>query len=336
MKAKHYTLFWLLFSIAAGLYIYSFNSEIYTYTPPFGETSLSLPVAIWSLVPLFFFFVLSLCLILLGKAQSLWEEYHSKKDRELLLRQILAQASEKEFKGELKTHTFKSISKILRRFKLIAQPHTPLSDDEEIDSLIEASSKITQGEVVDLKRFHLPYTASLNLQNQLNRLKIDPKSALEILKKTEAPDSLKKVALLSLFESGEEKEIRKYQNLIPLDKELAKALLGAYEAKRLKLGFDEIASLGEKAVFEARDYLGLAKELKGSLEPDSWLKLFEVLAEKHEAAEEAYLYVLLELEMIEVAKERLSAHSKEDFPKIRAFLELRKSGFSYPAEIFFF
>lgn len=336
MKAKHYTLLWLLFSLGLGIYAHNLNPDVYTLTPPLLNSSLSLPVALWVIMPLFLFFIVSLVWLIASKTRGYLEARHQKRDYELLIQQILAQAMEKEFKGSFKTEKFAHLSQILRRFSLYAKPNTTLSDEESVDAFIEASYQIAQGELVDLKRFHLPYTAPLSLAKERLRLKDDTKAAVEILKKGEAPDSLKKSALLAIFERGEEKEIRKFQNALPLDRELLLALLNAYKAKRITLSFEEIATLCEQARFEARDFLLLARELQGALTPDNWLRLFEVLQERIEAALEAYLYVLLELEMIEEAREKLGALGAQDLPKARAFLELRKAGFSYPAEIFFF
>ncbi|MGP1450877.1 MAG: hypothetical protein ACTTJS_07135 [Wolinella sp.] len=336
MKAKRFTIFWLLFSIATGLYVYSFNADSYTFNPPFSTTQVTLLVAIWILIPLAIFFLLSLALMTLGKFSCMLSEYHDKKDYELFLQQILFQGIGREFKAVFKTTRFRHLSGILRRFNLTPNTQSTLSNESEIDALIEASAKIKSGEVVELRRFHVEQNSALNIKNQLNRLKNDPKSALEIVKKQDTPELLRHEAICELIKNGEEKEVRKYQKSIPIDREIVNTLIDSYKDKKISLTHEEIVNFTSEAGFMAKDYLDLARTLKGILEPDSWLKLFEMLADSSDIAEEAYLYVLIELEMIERANERLATCAKDDFLKVRALLELRKIGSIYPAELFFF
>ncbi|MGP1579989.1 MAG: hypothetical protein ACTTH5_03065 [Wolinella sp.] len=337
MKIKTLTLIWALLSLIIGLYVYNINQDIYTYAPPLGTHSWSFPVAIWVILPMTLLFMLVLFGSLKAKIKEYLKSHHHKHDFELLIHQLFAQAAKKEFQGTFKTPYFSQISKILHRFSLDIEPHTALSDSPEIDGLIEAHSKIYAGEVVELKRFNLPYNAPLNIQNQLNRLKNnEPKIAGEILRKGDAPNSLKKAALLVLFKNSEEKEFRRYQNSVATDIAWARELLNVYDGTQ-KFSTEEIAQLGIAASYTPQEYLSLARKLKGMLEPDAWLKLFENIANRTDKAEESYLYALLNLEMISAVQERLNAHTMEDFKKVRAFLELRKvAGANYPAEIFFF
>lgn len=338
MKLRTLTLLWALLSLVIGVYVYNINQDIYTYTSPVGMQSWSLPVALWMILPMTLLFVLIFLGFLKTKAKEYFKEHHHKRDFELLIQQLFAQAAKKEFQGTFKTPYFSQISKILHRFSLNIEPHTTSSDSPEIDELIEAHSKIYAGEVVDLRRFSLPYDAPLNIQNQLNRLKSnDTRVAIEVLKRGNAPDSLKKAALLMLFKNGEEREFRRYQDSVAMDAAWARCLLDSYDGVRAKLNGEEIAKLGIAAAYTPQEYLNLAQKLKGVLEPDAWLKLFENIANHTDKAEESYLYTLLDLEMISAVQEHLSSHAAEDFKKVRAFLDLRKgAGANYPAEIFFF
>ena len=48
----------------------------------------------------------------------------------------------------------------------------------------------------------------------------------------------------------------------------------------------------------------------------------------------AYFYVLLDLEMLDEAKERLNTYPQNEFLKIRAYLDLKSVGKKYPLELF--
>ena len=97
---------------------------------------------------------------------------------------------------------------------------------------------------------------------------------------------------------------------------------------------EEVAKLCAEVGYNKEDYLALAQKTKECYEPSSWVRLFEFLANKDENAELAYFYVLLELEMIDEAKERLNSHPQNELLKIRAYLDLKNLGKNYPLELF--
>ena len=94
-----------------------------------------------------------------------------------------------------------------------------------------------------------------------------------------------------------------------------------------------ITSLQAKANFERDDFINLANILKG-FEPDILISIFEALSNRFAEAEEAYIYVLLQLEMIDKAKEILELSSEKEFLKLKAYLSLKESGEHFQIELF--
>jgi len=58
------------------------------------------------------------------------------------------------------------------------------------------------------------------------------------------------------------------------------------------------------------------------------------LAEQDEEAQEAYLYTLFDLEMIDTAKEFLETIGAEDAMKFRAYLALKECGHTFNINLF--
>ncbi|MDE5603063.1 MAG: hypothetical protein K2I71_03980, partial [Helicobacter sp.] len=110
--------------------------------------------------------------------------------------------------------------------------------------------------------------------------------------------------------------------------------LGMCYVKKIQLSNEEIIKLCKEVKYNKEDYLHLAQKIKKCYEPDLWVSLFEALANEDEKAEMAYFYVLLDLEMLDEAKDRLNTYPKNEFLKIRAYLDLKSLGKKYPLELF--
>ena len=68
---------------------------------------------------------------------------------------------------------------------------------------------------------------------------------------------------------------------------------------------------------------------------DEMLKLFESLASKKETAEDGYLFVLFDLEMIEDAALRVDSASSANIEKFKTYLLLKKDGKHTGLDTFF-
>lgn len=337
MKFKYYIIFAVLFIIAVGIYIYSLDSSTYTLSTPHQSQSVNLPVAVWITIVILIFFVLSLIFFLGEWIRGLLVKYNNNRDFEKIVNQIIEQNTKKTFtKQNYKNQHYSFLSKILARFELKPDLNTPKSSYAKIDKLFETYDQVEQGNNQDLKKYDLSEENEFFIKNTRNKIQKDLKFALEILKGSLNVD-FKKYAFTQIIQKGNDKEIQKALELSGgfLDKEMLQELFIAYSQNRTTLERKTIAELCEKANYDQNNYLKLAKESKPFLSPDVWLKLFEYLADKNEKAEKSYLYILLNLEMIDLVSERLGTYSKNEFPIINAYLDLKKIGKNYPLEIFF-
>jgi hypothetical protein len=74
--------------------------------------------------------------------------------------------------------------------------------------------------------------------------------------------------------------------------------------------------------------------LKGDFEPENLIATFEALSNRFEKAEEAYIYVLLDLELIDRAKDILELSNENEFLKLKAYITLKESGEHYNVDLF--
>ncbi|BEG58054.1 LapA family protein [Helicobacter sp. NHP21005] len=336
MKLRYYGSFTLLFMIVVGWYVYNVDPQKLPVNV--ANHTLNLPIALWVVGVLLLFFIFTLLFVLSGSVANLWQRYKQKRDFEKLIEQIVSQNTKEHFILE-KYHNphFTTLSKILARFKLEADLNSQESGCEKVDQLFSLYARVSQAEDVEWRKYNLDPSNPFYIQNLQNKIHHDLKQAQQILKKEGYSPALKRQALIDLIQRGSFKEIPKALKGADelLDKSVLAVLLRAFWDKKVGMELVEIGNLCVQVGCNKQEYLQMAVDAKTFLSPDDWYKFFELLAEKDEQAEKAFLYVLLDLEMIEQAKERLSNHPQDEFLIIKAYLELKKSDKNYPLNIFF-
>ncbi|QOQ97466.1 hypothetical protein [Helicobacter winghamensis] len=336
MKFKYYIVALFVFIVLLGLYVYSLSGESYTFMIPFSTKSITLPVAVWYILPVIAFFIIVVFLEI-GGAYRMWRKRTKyKNDYKILLEQLENQLLGKD--STLKQPTmnrYKSLSIVLNNLTFDVKEGVALKSGEaRIDELIELLGNLKRGEYVNLKKFNPSDKSPFVRQNTLNQIQHDEKFATEVLKRANFDETYKREAFKKLLESDNLKDIKRFVSEVKFNKDLANVVLGMCYAKKMDFDNTEVAKLCDEVGYSKQDYLLLAQKMKECYEPASWVSLFEELANKNENAEVAYFYVLLELEMIEEAKERLKAHPENELLKVRAYLDLKSLGKKYPLELF--
>ncbi|WP_205439085.1 hypothetical protein [Helicobacter suis] len=336
MKLRYYGTFTILFMAAIGWYVYHATPEKLALNV--AQHTFILPVAVWVVGAVFVFFLFTLFFMLLGGIGNFFKRYAEKRDFEKLVGQIIDQNTHNSFsKQNYSNPHFAELSNILSRFFLKEDLNTAQSGHEKVDQLFELYQKVQKGEEVEWQKYHLDAHNSLYTQNIFNKIDRDLKYASFVLKKEGFSPEAKKQALINIIQRGSLKEIPKVlkgaKELV--DKSVLAVLLQVFWQKNVGLSQAEVVELCVGVGYDKQEYLQMALDSKPFLSPDDWFKFFELLASKDELAEKALLFVLLDLEMLEQAKERLNTHPQDEFLIIKAYLELKKSDRSYPLALFF-
>jgi hypothetical protein len=85
----------------------------------------------------------------------------------------------------------------------------------------------------------------------------------------------------------------------------------------------------ERMELECPDYIRIMKTTLRRFTPDENLQFFGRLAEEKEKAQNAYLYLLFEYEMIDRVQKFLEEHDEMEFKPFRALLALKKEKFNF-------
>lgn len=339
MKLKYYVLFACVFMFVGGLYLYSLDSQSFTYTLPFSSTNITLPVAAWIMGVVGLFFVATLVFFASAWAKDMLDSYHNRNDYDKLLAQINEQALNQAVKDRVyKCKRFSDLSKILQRFYLKPRLDSMESFNRKIDTLFEIYKDVMSGKVVELKGYRLSRENKFSIQNLKNKINANYKTGFTLLGES-YPLELKRHAACEILKNGESKEIEKLLHILSeqselLDKPLAHTLFNIYLKNPAHIETSAMIKVMAQVNFEPMEYIFCAKQSKGALSPDEWIHFYEKCADSDERAELAYFYVLFELEMIDRARERHRLHAKGEYKIIDAYLDLKSSGKNYPFDIF--
>lgn len=337
MKFKYYMAFSAIFCFLLGIYAYSLDLGSYSFIVPHFHNEITLPIALWLILLIFIFFICTLVLFGASFALELVRSYQTKSDFDKLLLQINSQALNKPIENKVyKNANIASISKILERFYLKPRLDSKECFEPKIDKLFEDYKNVMSGKNVDLKAYNLDKENKFSIQNNKNKIEKDKKFAFSMLTKAE-PKELRDFAIKEILKFGDKKELEKlFSYEITLEPCMKESLIESFMREKDAFSTDFLAKSLQQVGFTQSDYLNLAKSAKKILEPDSWYKLFENLANNDEKAEIALFYVMLELEMIDKVREHRALHGKDELRFIDAYLDLRDtSKRRYGLDIFF-
>nr|WP_314167103.1 LapA family protein [uncultured Campylobacter sp.] len=333
MKTKQFFLYSIVYIAIIAILVFTQQSESYTLEL-FGF-ALTLPVAVWIVVPLILYMVLAIFHIVFHSFAFYRTKRAIAKDLSaydaMSKEVLLGLDTNKDFKTEF----FKDPSDIT---KILSPWYDSTGVDVENDELREVVDVIEQvknGQVADLRKYKLPKNNGLFLQNELNRLDAEPEYAYEILKtKGVYSENITKKAYYVLLAKGSYEKIKTYK--IPSDiKEVSLLVDRAANDEDFDISNEELFDLVNNESFGEQDFISFAKKLKNHLAPEQYKAFFERLKNENSQSTEAYLYVLYELGMIDEFRDQLSLADGDEFEKFKILLFLRDNGKNVPASLIF-
>jgi len=336
MGIKRYILLTVVYILAIGLYVYSFNDDIYLLE--IYKFSWELPVAVWIVLPTILLFIASTVHMMYYSLKDFWHTRALNKDFENFKIALSEKVLDEDIELKYRTEYFKFIAKSLKMLR-----YKELDNFDCEDEKIEANRKIVQnineGKVEELKKYRLSPQNSLLEKNEFNKLNEDCKYATTILKENENKESkLCQKAYFEYIRYASYQDINKIS--VAPTKEMFRVIMERYLEEEgtipIDMTIDEIQDLLMQFKASREDYLELAYKIKTKLEPDALMALFEKLYEspEHSEASDAYLYVLYELQMLDKLRDILDNSEEEEFVKWKTILFLRDHGKNVDSELF--
>lgn len=295
---KKYSIVAIISIFLIGLFVYINSADKLTLF--FFGVKITLFTALWVVIFLSFFFILSFIAMAIIKYGGYRFSKNIKKDLKNLQTALDDKLLYKKRKVQ-KINELKLFDALIDRIE--GTSITP-KESEDIP-LLEMLEKIEAGESVDLHKYKLPIDNPWVVKNKKNEITGDRTKAKEIYKTT-SNEELKAIAFEVLKEDLSLEEVLEFN--LPLTKE---RLLENVEA-------DNIAKLIELSDLKESDYIDIAQAMYEShkSEPDLLLDMFNKRVY-------AYVYLLIEFEVIDKAKE---VTKENELAYFDYYLTLREEG----------
>jgi len=199
---------------------------------------------------------------------------------------------------------------------------------EKLSKTIKWVQKIESGEYIDLTEKKVAKFMSksnpLVIQNSLNRIESDSNYANSIMDYGDDHDDIVSAAALdNLIEQETLFKVRKYAKLLSAT-QFATMLDRVDAGEEIGLNIDIAKHFAQTVDMKCQDFMRLAKSTLQKLTPDENLALFKELASDNEKAENSYLYLLFQYEMLDAAKAYLEESNENEFKSFRALYILKK------------
>lgn len=291
------------------------------YTVSFFGLAMTFPVVFWAVAPAFVLFIASVFHMAYYGTVDYFQKSGSRKELDNLVQAVADALLEKPAKTAFKATTVGALSSFLSRCTLT--PPVTESGIGVIDDALALRRRIIEGEAVDPTRSGLDKAGTYGRKALENRLAADPRSAEAVLKSCGGSlDALCAKAAEIFCTYADARQLAK----VPFSpsKEAVFILAGRMESAGISI--QTLGELAKKAAFGKKDYLILVQMLQKFLAPDALYEAVSYLMRTYAQVDEGYVYLLLDLEMTEKARDVLKDYAPDEFFPYRLYLDEKQRG----------
>lgn len=311
--------------VIIGAVAYTMNSD--RYVLEMMGISFNLPVALWVILPMILLFVLTLVHMFFYGLKNYFLLKKWQKDAH-----TLEDALYWSLVNEPKEQKY-SIGDVGASAVLLAKSSIKISDNVEgltprLSRVVNIIQKIKNGEYVDLKEHKMSKIFNpgnpILIQNRLNCLESDDKFVEGVMR---SGSNYSKVVQAEALETFARKEdfikARKYVKVFDV-KNFLVMLSRVNHDNDLGLTSDILGEFIAVLDMRCEDFIYVAVVTKKHFKPEENLILFRDFQTKNERAQNAYVYLLFEYELLEQASTYLEEQDENEFMKFRALYTLKR------------
>jgi len=314
----------VLIGIVGGL-TYMVNPNFYLLE--IMGKNFNFPIAVWFVLPMIVFFVVTLFHMFFYGVKNHLVLKKWKKDTATLedsfYFSLVGEPREKKYTID----EMGALAALLGKSSIVA--HDAVEGlSPKLSRIVNIIQKIKNGDYVDLKELKMSKVFSLGnpilTQNRLNRLNADEKFIEDVMRATSDYSKEVQEMALEMFANKEDfTKARKYVKVFDVNSFLVMLKRITHDDK-LGLTNEILTDFVGTLDVKCEDFVTIASITKKYFKPDENLLLFKGYQEKNEKAQNAYLYLLFEYELMEQASRYLDEHHENDFIKFRALYALKK------------
>lgn len=333
MHLKRYTLAAILLIAAVGTYVHHMVTPD-EFTLNLMGVNVTLPIAVWVVIPMVLLYLASFFHMLYYGFKAYMRRKRVTKDIEKLADALYWDILKSPRKHHYMDKRVKPIGVVLDSG---CDDFTKVDKKlchEKVRDAVDIITAIRHGEVLDLSKYRLEKSNPYVVQNGLNMLKHEPERAEEVLRRVPYYDErVIKEAARIFVEKASEQELEKYLDFI--DKDVMMHLIDTLQDRdeKNKISLALIEKILTKNSPSDCDYMILSRKLVKYYTPHELLAFFEKLVGQDEKAFKAYVFTLIEFEMLDKANELMQDTQRGEYLDFKAYLDLRKSGKHYPIDL---
>ena len=197
-----------------------------------------------------------------------------------------------------------------------------------LTKVVNILNKIKNGEYDDLKEQKMAKVFNEGnphlVQNRLNRLESDSEFVEDVMKSSSQYSDLVRAQALEIFARKETfYKARKYAKIFDV-KNFKVMLSRANFEEDMGLNSEILNDFMNVLKLSCADFVEIANVTKKQFTPDENLSLFKRYQAENPKAQNAYLYLLFEYELLDEAHAYLDEQDENEFIKFRALYELKK------------
>jgi hypothetical protein len=335
MQLKRYTIASLILMILVGIATYTIDNGSIGFDL-LGMHFPNFPIAFWVVVPLFVMYLASVLHMGVYALVGNFKLRRLNKDHEKMidaLRDSLLGVSERN--NVYKSDAYKLMGKLIDHAMILPYETLRSIGNEKIDEALELMRDVKENKKVDIKKFHLPSTTSIAIQNNLNRLERGEIDADSILSR---PDNYGEIVCAKAYEAyvktASVGAIVKFKHFFTKASLLDFVQRINAAENGIQITNEELAAIFGSLKLTSSDWIDLSEAMSKNMLPEQRIRLFEMLSEHNDEAMEGYLYTLYDLQMIDTANEILNNTAHNDFQIFKAYRDLKRANKHYDIAIF--
>ena len=333
MRLGLYTFATLAVIAIIGAFTYTINPN--NFIVEVMGINFNFPVAVWVVLPMLLLFLFTIGHMLFYGLKNYFKLKKWQRDAD-----TLEDALYWSLVNEPKEQKY-VMDEIKGSAMLLSKASLDVSDNVEglsprLAKVVNIIQKIKNGEYVDLKEIKMAkvFNAgnSILIQNRLNCLESDEKFVEDVMKATSNYSEIVQKQALEIFARKANFETaRKYAKvfdvknfLIMLDRVNSEDDMGL----TIETLNDFVGALKLTCV----DFIKVAQVTKKYFKPDENIGLFTRYQNDNDKAQNAYLYLLFEYELLDQVAAYLEEQDENEFIKFRALYQLKRSNSTYKFE----
>ncbi|MCO4846138.1 MAG: hypothetical protein KC427_08985 [Sulfurovum sp.] len=323
--------FALMVIIAA--FTYTVNPDHYTIE--LMGINFSFPVAVWIVLPMLLLLIFTLVHMFFYGLKNYFILKKWQKDAN-----TLEDALYWSLVNEPKEQKY-GIDVVGNSASLLGKASLNISDNMEgltprLTRVVNIIQKIKNGDYVDFKEEKMTKVFNVGnpilTQNRLNRLESDDKFVSDVLKSTSEYTEIVKVEALETFARKENfVKAQKYAKVFDI-KSFFTMLERVTEEDNLELTPEILTDFVKALDLSCQDFIKIVSVTKKYFNPEENLTLFRGYQLENPKAQNAYLYLLFEYELLEQVAIYLNEQEENEFIKFRALWQLKQEHSKYKLE----